>query len=97
MTEHFTRNTESLRCWCYSCNDMTDHAVTDGNIGRCKNDHTKARRSAPRQTLQQFQLADDDPEIIVGNAEAPREKLAVSIKELRHIEALDGYGGPGRK
>ena len=35
MTEHYTRNTESITKWCNHCNRPTDHIVSDGRVGRC--------------------------------------------------------------
>jgi hypothetical protein len=43
MSEHFTRNTEAIRCWCASCGQMTEHPVSNGHIGRCPNDHSKPK------------------------------------------------------
>lgn len=35
MTEHYTRNTESILKWCNRCDRLTVHAVSDGRVGRC--------------------------------------------------------------
>lgn len=35
MTEHNTRNTESVTAWCNACFRYTEHAVSDGRRGRC--------------------------------------------------------------
>jgi hypothetical protein len=35
MTEHYTRNTESVTAWCNQCARDTQHAVSDGRRGRC--------------------------------------------------------------
>jgi hypothetical protein len=45
--EGFTRTAETLHCWCYTCNDLTEHAVSDGRIGRCVNSH--ANKKDPRK------------------------------------------------
>ena len=36
MSEHFTRNTEEATHWCNRCERFTQHAVSDGRLGRCK-------------------------------------------------------------
>ena len=35
MTEHYTRNTESVTAWCAKCSRMTDHRVDGGRRGPC--------------------------------------------------------------
>jgi hypothetical protein len=35
MPEHYTRNTEEATRWCNACNARTQHAVSDGRLGRC--------------------------------------------------------------
>jgi hypothetical protein len=39
MTEHYTRNTESVTKWCNRCGKRTQHQVSDGRVGRCM-EHT---------------------------------------------------------
>ena len=36
MSEHYTKNTESVTRFCRTCDRLTQHAVSDGRIGRCK-------------------------------------------------------------
>jgi hypothetical protein len=87
VSEHFTRNTESIRCWCYTCNDLTDHAVSDGQIGRCNNDHSK-KKDPKKAAIPSF-------EYDIGNADTAGKKRAVSDTDWRHIAALDGAGNRG--
>ncbi len=35
MPHHYTRDTESDTKWCNRCSRHTQHAVSDGRIGRC--------------------------------------------------------------
>ena len=35
MSEHYTKNTESVTRFCRTCDRLTQHAVSDGRIGRC--------------------------------------------------------------
>lgn len=35
MTEHNTRNTETVTAWCNQCSRNTDHSVSNGRRGRC--------------------------------------------------------------
>ena len=35
MSEHYTRNTESVTKHCNRCGRPTQHRVSDGRIGRC--------------------------------------------------------------
>jgi len=44
MTEHYTRNTESVSAWCNKCNRVTQYAVSDGRRGRC------LEHAAPKET-----------------------------------------------
>jgi hypothetical protein len=95
MSEHFTRNTESLRCWCYTCNDMTEHTVSDGRIGRCQNDHTK-KRDPRRAQVPQLAL-DRADEIEIRPGALKDGKHVISIEDRRSITALDGAGNRGEK
>jgi hypothetical protein len=89
--EHFTRNTESIRCWCYTCNDMTEHAVSNAHIGRCNNDHTtkKDPRKAdiPRSTTDEI-YTDEIYELHGVETSSPAAKQAVDL--ARFLQALDG-------
>ena len=35
MSHHYTKDTESDTKWCNRCQRHTQHAVSDGHIGRC--------------------------------------------------------------
>ena len=35
MSEHYTKNTESVTHWCNRCGRMTDHRVSAGRLGLC--------------------------------------------------------------
>jgi hypothetical protein len=35
VTEHYTRNTESVTKWCNACKRPTQHKVSGGRVGRC--------------------------------------------------------------
>ena len=93
MTERFTRNTESIRCWCYTCGEMTEHAVSDGNIGRCANDHTK-KRDPRRARIAPLVFTADGEVCEIGNAGTAGKQHAVSIKDRLTIAALEGPNYP---
>jgi hypothetical protein len=44
MTEHFTKNVESVTHWCNRCKRLTQFAVTGGRLGRCL-EHAAATES----------------------------------------------------
>jgi hypothetical protein len=35
MSEHYTRNTETVTAWCAKCNRVTEHRVDNGRKGPC--------------------------------------------------------------
>lgn len=39
MPHHFTKSTTDISRWCNRCNRMTQWYVSDGRLGRCKEDH----------------------------------------------------------
>jgi hypothetical protein len=39
MPHHYTKNIVEASAWCNTCNKMTMHAVFDGRLDRCKNEH----------------------------------------------------------
>ena len=80
MSEHFTRNTESVRCWCHKCQDMTEHPVSNGEIQRCPIDHTKTKPT-PRPK-------DVSEPIFTGAASSAASREAEKLRQ--HMLALDG-------
>lgn len=40
MSEHYTRNTESVTLWCNACNRPTQHQVSGGRVERCMEHET---------------------------------------------------------
>jgi hypothetical protein len=42
MSEHLPRSCESTTKWCNRCCNITEHIVSDGRIGRCKNHDSSA-------------------------------------------------------
>lgn len=45
MTEHYTKNTESVTHWCNRCGRPTDHKVSAGRLGRCMEHESKVPRA----------------------------------------------------
>lgn len=66
MSEHFTKNTESVTRWCNFCNRATQHAVSTGRLGRCLEHDTsqltkkqvreRAKRNREAQNLRLFSI-----------------------------------------
>jgi hypothetical protein len=58
MPHHFTKNTTQAEAYCPTCNKNTPHAVFDGRLGRCMNDHPHpiqaARKAEPTPQLELF-------------------------------------------
>jgi hypothetical protein len=44
MTEHYTRNTESVTAWCNKCQRETRHIVSSGRRGHCL-EHERSGKS----------------------------------------------------
>jgi hypothetical protein len=68
---------------------MTEHAVSDGHIGRCANDHTK-KRDPRRANIQPLVFTTDRDAYEIGTAALPKLATAEAIKTARHLQALDG-------
>ena len=47
MSEHFTKNTLETTRWCNICCRSTQWHVWSGRLGRCKEDHHQAKKTAP--------------------------------------------------
>jgi len=58
MSEHYTQSTESDLKYCPRCQRRTEHAVSAGRIGRCR------EHAAPRFTQKQQRLADKRAEAL---------------------------------
>jgi hypothetical protein len=53
MPHHFTKNIVEASAWCNTCNKMTMHAVWDGRLDRCKNNHPHAATKMKPVNLQE--------------------------------------------
>jgi hypothetical protein len=97
MSEHFTRNTESISCWCFQCNELTDHPVSDGHIGRCPNPHgpqeTAAQEIRHRKSqTPQLNIDESDPDVIeLGPAGLANHQHRISMEDRIFLLALDGW------
>lgn len=49
MTEHYTRNTESVTKWCNKCGRPTQFAVSCGRVGRCTEHEPPAETAKERK------------------------------------------------
>jgi ribosomal protein L44E len=54
MTQHYTRNTQSVAAWCNKCKKETQHIVSDRRRGPCSDclarlnkEHEEAKKIAP--------------------------------------------------
>ena len=47
MTEHYTRNTESVTAWCNKCQRVTEHRVDGGRKGPCLQHETPVQEKKP--------------------------------------------------
>jgi ribosomal protein L44E len=52
MSEHYTRNTESVTLWCNFCQRNTQHAVSGGRAGRCT-EHAASGQSQKQKRQQE--------------------------------------------
>jgi hypothetical protein len=55
MSEHYTRNTESVTAWCRKCMRMTTHRVDAGRLGPCLEHETRIK-PAPRPKIESGNL-----------------------------------------
>lgn len=53
MTEHYTKNTESVTAWCNFCNRQTQHAVSNGRRGRCMEHQVMAQSKRQKKQREQ--------------------------------------------
>jgi hypothetical protein len=49
MTEHYTKTTEETTKFCNRCGRLTQHAVSGGRVGRCKEHEAPALTKAQSQ------------------------------------------------
>lgn len=47
MAHHYTKRTVEASAWCPVCYKMAPHAVFDGRIAHCKNDHPHPEPEKP--------------------------------------------------
>lgn len=59
MTEHYTRNTESVIAWCAKCQRMTQHRVDDGRRGPCLEHQTPVREKKEKRESAQKGLFEE--------------------------------------
>jgi ribosomal protein L44E len=65
VTEHYTRNTESILKWCNKCARLTVHKVSGGRVGRCSEhqaEDTQAQQKA-REKARQRAAKDAEPRL----------------------------------
>ena len=51
MTEHYTKNTETVTHWCKKCNRETTHRVDSGRLGPCLEHFTVSKARIPKLDL----------------------------------------------
>ena len=51
MTQHYTRNTRAVKQYCPTCNRKTMHSVYDRRVGHCLENHAKAPKSKPDNSI----------------------------------------------
>ena len=56
MPHHFTKNTLETTKWCNTCKCNTQWLVSDGRLGRCKNDHHKTSQKLSRLNSNSYGL-----------------------------------------
>ena len=62
MPHHFTKNTLETTKWCNRCGRSTQWLVSDGRLGRCKEDHPpKHPQAKPAAASTQQSLFDPEP------------------------------------
>jgi len=49
MTEHYPKSTESVTKWCNRCSRPTQHAVSNGRVGRCMEIHPESEATKRRR------------------------------------------------
>jgi len=81
VSEHYTRNTESVTRWCNRCGRPTQHLVSAGRVGRCENDHHPATPGKPpRANIPPLQ----QPGLFAG-ALAPQLSESLQATALREL------------
>ncbi len=65
MSEHYTRNTESMTKFCPTCGRLTQHAVHDARVGRCLEHQAPEFSKAQLKRREQRQEAEKNPRLFV--------------------------------
>lgn len=63
MSEHYTRNTESILKWCDACRRLTVHPVTAGRAGRCSEHQSPAESKRQQKAREQRESAARQPQL----------------------------------
>ena len=63
MTEHYTRNTESVLKFCTTCGRLTKHAVTDVRAGRCMEHQAPAETDRQRRAREKREREARNPRL----------------------------------
>lgn len=63
MTEHYTRNTESVTRHCNHCNRQTQHTVSDGRVGRCLEHNAEGLSQSQIANRERIERAKQNPEL----------------------------------
>jgi hypothetical protein len=57
VSEHYTKNTESVTRWCNRCARDTQHSVSAGRIGRCMEHAAPAETKAQQRRREKAEKA----------------------------------------
>ena len=63
MTEHYTRNTESVTKWCNKCGRPTQFAVSCGRLGRCTEHEAPAETAKEKRRRERAERARRNPSL----------------------------------
>lgn len=63
MTEHYTRNTESVTKWCNRCDRLTQHQVHDARVGRCLEHESPHETKAQLRRREAREKRERNPEL----------------------------------
>ena len=93
MAEHYTRSTESVTKFCNTCGRITEHSVSDGRVGRCKEHHAPELTKKQQENRERLERAKTS-----GEREVRGEGLGRNIKEqllkAPQLEGLAPCGDP---
>jgi hypothetical protein len=89
MPEHYTQSTESVTKFCSTCGRITEHIVSAGRIGRCKEHSAPELSKAQQKNRQRIGELQGS-----GRGEGIGRNIKVQLEKAPQLEDLAECGQP---